>query len=64
MINRPRRPDGPVDESNRELSRLMADMPARPQQEPKPSPFPWGYLFTSIALAAVAAGVAYWVLAR
>lgn len=64
MINRPKRPDGPADESNRHLSQLMAGMPARPREEPKRAPLPWGLLLTSTAVAAAAAWAAYWTLAR
>jgi hypothetical protein len=64
MINKPRRPDGPVDESNRHLSKLMAGMPAPPQDGPKRAPFPWGFSALCAATTAAFACAAYWVLAR
>jgi len=64
MINRPRRPDGPVDESNRHLSHLMAGMPARPREEPKRTPFPWRFAALCAVTAAAVAWAAYWTIAR
>jgi hypothetical protein len=64
MINRPRRPDGPVDASNRHLSLLMAGMSAPPPQGPKRGPLPWGLFFTSAAVFTAVAWAAYWTLVR